>query len=273
MNLITLESWLSSYYSHLWFFSYASGIVLFSIIENLMPLRDYVCPVIKRSLTNFSLLVINSATQRFVLPIFPVTAAIYAAENSVGVFNVWIASPIIIIFLSFLILDLFGYWLHKLMHYNRFLWRIHHTHHTDIDFDATTGFRFHPFEALLTTCMEIALVVLFGIPVIAVMLFSLIHIFTGLFTHLNIRIAEKLDSMLRLIIVTPNMHRIHHSVRVNESLSNYGIVLSIWDRLFKSYLKAPKKGYKEMLLGLENRRNPEKTMLFEFLILPFKPGY
>lgn len=270
MNVITFESWLSVYYSHLWYFGYAACIVFFGFVENMIPLRSYACPVIKRYLTNLSLLFINSGIQRFVLPIFPLTAAVYATENNWGVFNVHSLDPVITICLSFLLLDLFGYWLHKVMHYSIFLWRIHQTHHTDIDFDATTGLRFHPFEALITTSMEIVIVVLFGVPVLAVMLFSLIHVFTGLFTHLNIRFPQRLDTVLRVFIVTPNMHRIHHSARVDESSTNYGIVLSIWDRLFKSYLKIPVNGYEGMLLGLQDRRNPEKTMLIEFLTLPFK---
>ena len=270
MNLITFESWLSTYYSHLWYFGYAGCIVFFGFIENMIPLRGYACPVVKRYLTNLSLLFINSSIQRLVLPVFSLTAAIYAEENSLGVFNVLPLDLVITICLSFLILDLFGYWLHKVMHYSRFLWRIHQTHHTDIDFDATTGLRFHPFEALITTSIEIVLVVLFGVPLIAVMLFSLIHIFTGLFTHLNIRFPQRLDTVLRLFIVTPNMHRIHHSARVDESSTNYGIVLSIWDRLFKSYLKVPVNGDEGMLLGLQDRRDPTKIMLIEFLTLPFK---
>jgi len=204
------------------------------------------------------------------LPILPLAVAIYANENSWGVFNALSLDPVLSICLSFLILDLFGYWFHKVMHYSHFLWRIHHTHHTDIDFDVTTGLRFHPLEALLTTSMEIILVFLFGISPLAVILFSLVHIFTGLFTHLNVRFPKCLDKALRLFIVTPNMHRIHHSARVEESLSNYGIVLSIWDRLFKSYIKEPVNGHKGMKLGLMNRRDPEKTMLIAFLMLPFR---
>lgn len=146
------------------------------------------------------------------------------------------------------------------------------SYHSDIDFDATTGLRFHPFEALLTTTVEIVLVIILGIPAVAVMLFTLIHIVTGLFTHLNIRLPSRLETALKLLVVTPNMHRIHHSARTDESMSNYGIVFSIWDRLFKTYKSEPMGGQEQMLFGLDNNRDPKRNMIIEFLILPFKPS-
>lgn len=268
--MMEFEQWLNVHYAQLWYLVYAGSLFFFLLIENLIPLRDYVCPVIKRFATNMGLLVINAGMQRFILPILPITAAIYFQDNPLVVFNLFELSMPTKFILAILIWDLFGYIFHLTMHKFPLLWRIHYPHHIDMDFDATTNLRFHPFETLFTTCTEMLLIIIFGIPVIIVMLMNIIHIVNGFFTHWNIPFPGKIDRILKTVFITPNMHRIHHSAKIDEGMRNFGIIFSFWDRIFRTYLANPAEKAQSMAIGLPRHRNPQANMLLAFLYLPFR---
>jgi sterol desaturase/sphingolipid hydroxylase (fatty acid hydroxylase superfamily) len=150
------------------------------------------------------------------------------------------------------------------------LWRLHRMHHADLEFDVTTGLRFHPIEILLSMALKLALVVVFGPPAVAVLVFEVILNGTSLFNHSNIRIPLGLDRILRLIVVTPDMHRVHHSIRPHETNSNFGFNLPWWDRLLGTYRAQPREGHEGMTIGIEQFRTPRDLWLDQMLIQPMR---
>jgi sterol desaturase/sphingolipid hydroxylase (fatty acid hydroxylase superfamily) len=165
--------------------------------------------------------------------------------------------------------DLFIYIQHVLFHHVPSLWRLHGVHHTDLDFDVTTAIRFHPVEIALSMGIKLGLVYLFGPPALSVILFEIILNSTAMFSHSNLRLPLWLDGVLRLVIVTPDMHRVHHSVIIREFNSNFGFNLSLWDRLLGTYRPHPEKGHEGMVIGLANFRDPSRLSLLRLMILPF----
>src|SRR4029077_7451777 len=150
------------------------------------------------------------------------------------------------------------------------LWRLHRMHHADLDIDVTTGVRFHPFEILISLAIKIATVMLFGIPAIAVLLFEVVLNATSMFNHANVSMPAVLDRVLRLLVVTPDMHRVHHSILRNETDSNFGFNLPWWDRLFGTYRAAPAAGHHGMTIGLPIFRNPRELRVDRLLTQPFR---
>jgi sterol desaturase/sphingolipid hydroxylase (fatty acid hydroxylase superfamily) len=170
---------------------------------------------------------------------------------------------------SILVLDLTVYLQHVLFHAVPALWRLHMVHHADLDFDVTTGTRFHPVEMLLSMLLKIAVLALLGAPATAVLLFEVILNATSLFNHSNVWIPLGVDRWLRLLVVTPDMHRVHHSVLAGETNSNFGFNFPWWDRLFKSYRVSPSEGHQGMVIGLKQFRGPEPSSLTWILKAPF----
>jgi len=227
--------------------------VLFAIVEALLPRKNRTQPRTSRWLTNWSMTVLNTLTLRlmaFAIPLLAVGAAMDAGRNGWGVLNwldwpTWIEITATILFLDFAI------WAqHLITHKIPLLWRLHRVHHSDRDIDVTTAIRFHPIEIALSMLLKIGLVYLLGPAALGVILFEIILNSTAMFNHSNLALPLGLDRVLRLILVTPDMHRVHHSVHQHEHDSNYGFSLSIWDRMFRTYVAQPQEGHEGMTIGL-----------------------
>lgn len=213
------------------------------------------------------------ALNAFLLALVPVTAvgaALFSVFNHFGLFlwlelSLW---PSII--LSLVLLDLAIYWQHRIFHAIPRLWPIHRMHHTDTEFDVTTALRFHPVEIIISMAIKAAVIILIGAPVLAVIAFEIILNGTAMFNHANIKLPAAADKVLRLVIVTPDMHRVHHAIHGDEYNTNYGFNLSIWDRLFSSYTAQPADGHAEMQIGQPEYRAPSEARLDKLLTQPFR---
>ncbi len=204
----------------------------------------------KRWLTNISILVVSSLILRVAFPAAAVGVALWANATGFGLFNVVEVSAIIAGIACFIILD-FAVWLeHVMSHKWQWLWRIHRVHHSDTGFDVTTALRFHPLEIIVSMLWKGAVVALLGAPVLAVLIFEIVLNGSAMFNHANVKLPLGFDRLLRLAIVTPDMHRIHHSQNISETNSNYGFNFSVWDRLFGSYTVEPHTGMDGLKIGL-----------------------
>lgn len=225
----------------------------------------------KRWLSHGALVIVNSVVLRLIFPAAAVGTALYASANNIGLFNVievpWILAAIV----AFFVLD-FAVWLeHWASHKIPLLWRIHRMHHADTDFDVTTALRFHPLEIILSMVWKAAIVIALGAPVAVVLLFEIVLNGMAMFNHSNVKLPLWLDRLVRLVFVTPDMHRVHHSIIQPETDSNYGFNFSFWDRIFKTYTAQPKGGHESMEIGLEYYRDEKPSQILWFLSLPFKP--
>ncbi|MEL6608604.1 MAG: sterol desaturase family protein [Pseudomonadota bacterium] len=247
--------------------------VLFAGLEWLIPRREQTRG---RWGTNWLFVLTNTAALRgmamataVLIPFVATLAAVDAGQLGIGLFNLTALPLWVEIVAAMVILDFVVWANHVLFHKWDFLWRIHRVHHADEEMDVTTAIRFHPFEALLSMAVKVATVYALGAPVIAVILFEIILNGSAMFNHANLRLPERLDRVLRLVWVTPDMHRIHHAVDREEHDSNYGFALSIWDRLFGTYTHDPKDGHEAMKIGLR-WRNGESRRFGWSLLLPFR---
>ena len=224
----------------------------------------------RRRGTHLALVAVDTLALRLAFPVLAIGAAAWGEQRGIGLLPrlsppAWVAVPI-----GLLLLDLALYWQHRLMHAIPLLWRLHRVHHADTGFDCTTGVRFHPLEILLSMAFKIALVLLFGIPALAVLLFEVVLNAGSLFSHANLALPAALDARLRVLWVTPDMHRVHHSPHRGETDSNFGFHLSCWDRLFGSYRARPRDGHAAMQLGLTRWRAPRDQTLPALLANPFR---
>ena len=232
------------------------------------PRRRQEIPRVLRWTNNLALVVIDTAILRLTFPILAVGLAAMAEERGWGIFNnidapIWVA-----VFVSMLLLDLAIYLQHVMFHAVPGLWRLHRMHHADLEFDATTGLRFHPVEILLSMGIKLAVVAALGPPAVAVLLFEVVLNATALFNHANIDLPRRVDRMLRWIVVTPDMHRVHHSIDPRETNSNFGFNLPWWDRLLGTYVAQPADGHKNMIIGIEQFRTRRDLWLDRMLIQP-----
>jgi sterol desaturase/sphingolipid hydroxylase (fatty acid hydroxylase superfamily) len=224
----------------------------------------------RRWLTNLSMVVLSSVLLRLIFPAAAVGTAIWAREEGLGLFRVLGLDPILAGIAAFVLLD-FAVWLeHVASHKIPLLWRIHRMHHADTGFDVTTGLRFHPLEIVLSMVWKAAVIVLLGPPVIAVLVFEIVLNGTAMFNHSNARLPLGLDRRLRLLLVTPDMHRVHHSTIRRETDSNYGFNFPFWDRIFRTYNDQPAKGHDGVDIGLEEWRGSEPASFSWSLLLPFR---
>ncbi|SHK03630.1 Sterol desaturase/sphingolipid hydroxylase, fatty acid hydroxylase superfamily [Ruegeria lacuscaerulensis ITI-1157] len=246
--------------------------IIFASAEALRPRRPRLYGRSQRWLTNLSITLLNTAVLRLMaigLPLLAVGAALDAGQKGWGLFNHLYWPAWVEVALSILILD-FAIWAqHLVTHKVPILWRLHRVHHADRDMDVTTAVRFHPIEVALSMGLKIGLVYLLGPSALAVILFEILLNGTALFNHSNIRLPTAVDAVLRQIIVTPDMHRVHHSVLRREHDSNYGFALSIWDRLIGTYVAQPEAGHDDMTVGLE-WQDDRPTKLGWSLALPFR---
>lgn len=219
---------------------------------------------------NLALVFLNSLAARVLLPTTAVGVALYARDSGWGLFNaVNVPAPLAVLF-SVILLD-FVIWLqHVMVHAIPVLWRLHRVHHADLDYDATTGARFHTLEILLSLLIKFATILLLGPPLVAVVLFEILLNATAMFNHSNIELPAGVDQVLRWFLVTPDMHRVHHSVEDDETNSNFGFNLPWWDRLLGTYREAPRAGYQQMVFGIHGYTEPKQTQqLPGMLALPF----
>jgi len=237
--------------------------------EVLWPKRQLTQGKAGRWVGNLALVALDTLTVRLLLPAGAVGAALWAEHHQFGLLQLMPLPPEAAVLLAIILLDLVIYTQHVVFHAVPILWRLHMVHHADRDLDVTSGLRFHPFEILLSMFIKMALVILLGAPVMAVLLFEIILNGMAMFNHANIRLPVSFDRVLRSLFVTPDMHRVHHSVIVAETNSNYGFNLSLWDRMFHTYRAQPEAGHQGMSIGLSQFQNDPTWRLDWILALPF----
>ncbi len=240
--------------------TFLSLLGLLFILEQIIPRLQF--PGLwfyKRQLINLSLLLIDIVLIRLLMPLALFDLANQIHQQGYGLINLVTLPFWLNIIISIVVFDLLIYLQHIAFHKYKYLWRIHQAHHTDTQFNVTTGVRFHPFEIVLSFIYKMLAVVLIGPAAISILLYEILLNAAALFTHSNIAIGKAADNFLRRIIVTPDMHRVHHSNIKNETDSNYGNILSIWDKLFHTYLAQPEAGHEHMRIGLDEFQEEEKT--------------
>ena len=248
---------------------FAGVLLLVALWEIISPRRPLQNSKRRRWFTNLSLVVIDTTAVRLLFPILPVALAQVAEARGWGLFNALQMTTWLKILLSFIILDFIIYLQHLLLHHIPLLWRLHRMHHTDLDLDVTSGNRFHPLEIIISMLIKMAAVILLGVPSQAVLIFEVVLNACAMFNHGNIRLPAAFDRLLRLFLVTPDMHRVHHSTIVRETNSNFGFNLPWWDRICGTYRPQPEKGHLDMTIGLKEYRDPEKLTLLRLLVQPF----
>jgi sterol desaturase/sphingolipid hydroxylase (fatty acid hydroxylase superfamily) len=243
--------------------------ILVAGCEILVPRRALTTSKASRWATNLLILGLNPLAVRLVFPVLPVGLALFATEHRWGLFNTIDLPYWLEVAMAVIALDLTIYLQHVLHHAVPALWRLHMVHHADLDFDMTTGLRFHPVEIVVSMGIKLLAVAALGPPTMAVLIFEVALNATSMFNHSNIYIPIPVDRVLRLFVVTPDMHRVHHSVITRETNSNYGFNLPWWDRLLGTYKDQPEKGHEGMTIGLPQFRNPKRLTLPRLIILPF----
>jgi len=248
---------------------FAGVFLAMALWELLAPRRPLIVAKSRRWASNLGLVVIDTLAVRLLIPLGAMGAAVFANERGWGLFNNVAVSPWVAVAGSVILFDLVVYFQHVLFHAVPLLWRLHLVHHVDLDFDVTTGLRFHPVEILLSLGIKMAAATLIGPPALAILIFEVLLNATSMFNHGNAKLPIALDKFLRLIVVTPDMHRVHHSVHRRETNSNFGFCLPWWDRLFGTYRPQPTEGHDDMVIGLTSPRD-ERTVarLDRMLILP-----
>jgi sterol desaturase/sphingolipid hydroxylase (fatty acid hydroxylase superfamily) len=221
---------------------------------------------------NLLIVALDTLAVRLLFPLAAVGAAAVAAEQGWGIFNMASVPLWLAVVVSVVVLDIVIYFQHRLFHSVSWLWRLHRMHHADLEFDLTTGLRFHPLEILISMGIKLAAVTVLGAPPLAVLIFEVVLNATSMFNHGNVRLSARLDRWFRLFLVTPDMHRVHHSIIRRETDSNFGFNLPWWDRLFGTYQAQPDAGHLGMTIGIEDFREPRELRLDRMLIQPFCRG-
>ncbi|MGH8251063.1 MAG: sterol desaturase family protein [Steroidobacteraceae bacterium] len=244
-------------------------LIALAIAERAWPARDDARPA-RRQLANLGLVVIDTAVLRLAFPLLATVLAAQVAARGGGLFGAFDLPLWLEILLALLLFDLAIYWQHRLLHVIPPLWPLHRVHHSDTALDVTTGVRFHPFEIALSAAIKLGLVVVIGPHPAAVVLFEVLLSATSLLTHADFAFQPRVERVLRWCIVTPSMHRIHHSARREETDSNFGFNLSLWDRVFGSYRARPLQPEVSMPIGLLQWRDPGALGLWPLLLQPFR---
>ncbi len=251
-------------------FGFFIGIlIIMAFWEYFAPRRPLTTSKVTRWTSNLGLVLIDSILVRLVFPFTLIAIAFLARQRGWGLFNQFQLPYVVDLILGVLILDLSIYLQHIVFHSVPLLWRLHMVHHTDMDFDVTTGIRFHPIEIILSMGIKMAVVLLIGPLPLAIPIFEILLNGTSMFNHGNVRYPLTIDRWLRLLVVTPEMHRVHHSVIRWETNSNLGFNFPWWDRLFGTYRPQPAKGHLEMTIGLDPYKEPKKLTLPWLIVLPF----
>ncbi|MEZ5852824.1 MAG: sterol desaturase family protein [Hyphomicrobiaceae bacterium] len=222
--------------------------------------------------SNLGVAIFDAALVRILFPMSAIGLALFAEQKGFGLFNVWTMPGWLAILLAVMVLDFAIYLQHVLFHAVPVLWRLHRMHHADLEFDVTTGARFHPIEILLSMLIKLAVIGALGAPAISVLVFEVLLNATAMFNHSNVGLPPAVDRVLRWLVVTPDMHRVHHSVVVRETNSNFGFNLPWWDRLFGTYREQPAAGHAGMIIGVSEIRDPAEQRLDRMLTQPFRVG-
>lgn len=252
--------------------AFSSIFAAMALFELLAPRRQQAVSRGRRWPSNLGIVALDTLFVRIIFPTTAVGVALVAESKGWGLFHVMALPAWAAVVLGVILLDLAIYLQHVLVHAVPALWRLHRMHHADLEFDVTTGARFHPFEILLSMVLKLMVITALGVPAVAVLVFEVLLNATAMFNHSNVRIPTRFDRVLRLIVVTPDMHRIHHSVVPKETNSNFGFNLPWWDRLFGTYRAEPAAGQMGMTIGLDQFRDPAEQRLDRMLTQPFRDG-
>ncbi|MCC3861847.1 sterol desaturase family protein [Pseudemcibacter aquimaris] len=245
-------------------------LIFFGVLEFMIPLAKRQEKRLSQWFTNISITIIDTIAMRVVLPIIAVGVAKYAAENDIGLFNIVDIGYWPAFIMSLLLLDVLIYGQHVMMHKVPMFWRLHRMHHSELGLDVTTAVRFHPIEIIISMLIKMAFVYIMGIPVAALIVFEILLNGLALFNHSNIKLASGLENLLRKIFVTPEIHWIYHSEKPNETNSNYGFNLVIWDKMFGTYTDKPTLDYPTLRQGLPEFGFEKPVGLLELMVSPFK---
>ncbi len=243
---------------------------LMAIWEFLGPLRPQAIGRGLRWPNNLGVVVVDTLLVRLIFPSTAVGLALLGEAKGWGLFNVATVPIWIAIAASVILLDFAIYLQHVLFHAVPVLWRLHRMHHADLDFDVTTGVRFHPIEILLSMVIKLAVVAALGVPALAFLIFEVLLNATSMFNHGNVRVRAGFDRIVRWLVVTPDMHRVHHSILSRETNSNFGFNFPWWDRLFGTYRAQPAAGHHGMTIGIEQFRDPRELRLDRMLLQPLR---
>jgi len=256
------------------FIVFAAVLIICGAAELVSPRRGLTVSKPRRWANNLAIVVLDNVLLRLVLPIMAVAVAQSAAALGWGLFNLIELPETVKIIAAVLALDLVIYLQHLMFHATPLLWRLHMVHHADLDIDVTTALRFHPIEIFLSMGIKMATVAFLGPPVAAVVIFEVVLNSTAMFNHANLKLPRPLDRLLRLLVVTPDMHRVHHSVIIRETNSNFGFNFPWWDRIFGTYRPQPARGHEQMTIGLSQFREQKRLGFLNLLALPFygNPG-
>ena len=249
---------------------FAGIFAVMALLELLAPRRQQTVSRVQRWSGTLGIVVLNTLLTRLVFPMTAVALAALGEATGWGLFHAIGMPAWLAILLGVILLDLAIYLQHVLVHAVPALWRLHRMHHADLEFDVTTGARFHPIEILLSMVLKLMVIAALGPPAVAVLIFEILLNATAMFNHSNVRLPDGLDRALRLIVVTPDMHRIHHSVVPRETNSNFGFNLPWWDRLFGTYRAEPAAGQMGMTIGIEQFRDVSEQRLDRMLTQPFR---
>ncbi len=238
--------------------------------ELLAPKRRLTVSKTLRWTSNIGLVFLNSFVLRLLFPAAAVGVAVVTNEQGWGLINYYQIPFVVAVFISVIVMDFVIWVQHVMFHAIPLLWRLHRVHHADLDYDVTTGARFHTIEIILSMLIKFATIVLLGPPVVAVVIFEVLLNATAMFNHANVGLPPALDRALRWVLVTPDMHRVHHSVEDDEANSNFGFSLTWWDRIFGTYRDQPRAGHEDMTIGIHRYRDPKLVdRLPGMLALPF----
>lgn len=245
-------------------------LAIMALWELVAPRRVHAVSKVFRWMNNLGVVFLNSFLLRIIFPTAAVGMAVFAQKHGWGIFNYLRLPYGTVVVLSVIIMDFVIYLQHVMFHAVPVFWRMHRMHHADLDFDVTTGVRFHPLEIILSMLIKFAVITVLGAPVPAVVVFEVVLNATSMFNHGNVRILRSVDYALRWFVVTPDMHRVHHSVEDREANSNFGFNLPWWDRLLGTYRAQPSMGHEGMTIGLRDFRDTKRcTNLPGMLAIPF----
>lgn len=245
-------------------------LIVMAVWELASPRRRQEIPRVIRWSNNIGVVVIDSILVRLAFPILAVELALMMEGRGWGLFNLITLPGWVVFIITLIALDFIIYLQHVLFHAVPLLWRLHRMHHSDLEFDVTTALRFHPLEIVVSMVIKLAAVAILGLPAIAVLVFEVLLNATAMFNHSNIHIPGTIDRVLRLFLVTPDMHRVHHSVKPEEANTNFGFNLPWWDRLCGTYRAQPKDGHKMMLIGVSQFRAIRELWLDRMLLQPLR---
>jgi sterol desaturase/sphingolipid hydroxylase (fatty acid hydroxylase superfamily) len=237
--------------------------------ETFAPKRPPSVSKIWRWSNNFGITFFNTFLLRILFPILAVGLAVIAKEHGWGLLNIIQLPETFAIVIAVILQDFVIYWQHVLFHHFPILWRLHKMHHADVDYDVSTGARFHPIEIILSMLLKLIVVLLLGPPVVAVIIFEILLSSIAMFNHANAGLPPSIDKIIRLFMVTPDMHRVHHSVIRGEHNNNFGFNLPWWDYIFGTYTASPSQGHDKMTIGLDEYQENRKQSIFWMLSLPF----